>query len=245
MFTLTVLLRKSTVRRCNSLQLLLWKQQQVRKCCCSHGVTSMPIEKLTPNTIALYHSYKSNAAAVNNNNNVPVVIDTMTFHQLLNDALSSDAEGVNKAVRELGILLQERREELASLLDTKKRIDTAIEKKYIPLLRYLTLIILIVQFSILFRWVFMVFDWNLVEPMTYFLGYTVVWASIVFHCYYEKEFTWETLFSVCAQRRRERLYRKAGVDAVRVEEKQQQVQMIEKVLSKYTNSSLEPLSEEM
>ncbi|KAH9600139.1 Calcium uniporter protein [Trypanosoma melophagium] len=239
--THTVLLRKLAVRRWNSLQLFLCEhqaKQQGRRCC--HGLTSVPMEKLTPNSIALFHTYKSNTG----DTHVTVVTDTTAFNKILNDVLSSDERGVNKAVRELQVLLQHRREELELLQVAKKQIDTAIDNKYLPLLRYLSLAFLLVQFYILFRWVFVVFDWNLVEPMTYFLGYTVVWASIVFHCYYEKEFTWEAFLDVFAQRRRERLYRKAGVDAVSIEKKQQQVQMIEMMLSKYGNGS-DPLSEEM
>ncbi|RNF07776.1 hypothetical protein TraAM80_03150 [Trypanosoma rangeli] len=195
---------------------------------CSHGVTSVPAGNLTPESIALFHSYGASAAG-----RVPVVMDATALNEVLHDMLVPDDAGTSNVVRELRRTLSEKREEVAPLLAEKYRIDHAVDNRYVPLLRYLTLAALLAQFVILFRWVFVVFDWNLVEPMTYFLGCTVAWASTVFHCYHAKEFTWEAILDAVAQRRRLQLYRKAGVNVANIERLQQQIRMLERMISKY------------
>ncbi|KEG06684.1 hypothetical protein DQ04_12751000 [Trypanosoma grayi] len=198
---------------------------------CSKGLASVPAGKLPRDAIALFHSPCSSAAT--NAADITIVTDELAFNQLLAEVLRRDAEGVNGVVRDLQRVLKQKREELAPLLAAKNRIDAVVDGRYVPLLRFLTLIFLLVQFAVLFRWVFVVFDWNLVEPMTYFLGYTVVWLSIVFHCHYTREMTWEAMVDVVAQRRRARLYHNAGIDAVALARMQQKVQTIEAVLSRY------------
>eukprot|EP00658_Telonema_sp_P-2_P062710 TRINITY_DN51398_c0_g1_i1.p1 TRINITY_DN51398_c0_g1~~TRINITY_DN51398_c0_g1_i1.p1 ORF type:complete len:176 (+),score=47.83 TRINITY_DN51398_c0_g1_i1:113-640(+) len=43
-----------------------------------------------------------------------------------------------------------------------------------------TFLLLVAQNAVLFQWVFVTFDWNLVEPMTYFLGYSAnTWLAMV------------------------------------------------------------------
>ncbi|RNF20496.1 uncharacterized protein Tco025E_03758 [Trypanosoma conorhini] len=195
---------------------------------CSHGVTLVPVGELTPRSTALFHTYGASAAG-----RVPVVTDAAAFNAVLRDMLLPDDSGASSVVRDLRRILSEKREEVAPLLAKKLRIDEAVDNHYVPLLRYLTLALLLTQFLILFRWVFIVFDWNFVEPMTYFLGYTVVWASIVFHCYYGKELTWEAMLDAVAQRRRARLYKKAGVNVADIDRLQRQVCMLERIVSKY------------
>ncbi|EKG06813.1 hypothetical protein TCSYLVIO_002074 [Trypanosoma cruzi] len=195
---------------------------------CRRGVLSVPVEDLTPKSIALFHSYGPPKSGT-----VPVVTDTTAFTRILNEVLVRDDSGANDVIRDLRRFLRQKREELAPLLAEKHRIEAVVDNRYVPLLGCLVLAFLVTQFVVLFRWVFIVFDWNLVEPMTYFLGYTVVWAGIVFHCYYARELTWETMLDTVAHRRRVHLYEKAGIDVKKVERLQREVCGIERMLSKY------------
>lgn len=82
---------------------------------------------------------------------------------------------------------------------------------------------LVVQFAVLFNWVFFVFDWNLVEPVTYFLGYTAIWWSMIFHrATAGKEFNYENLAEELAERRRRKAYARRGdgatLDALTLEQ---------------------------
>ena len=51
------------------------------------------------------------------------------------------------------------------------------------------------QFGVLANWVFVSFDWNLVEPVTYFLGYTLVWMGVVFFRLTGKDFTYDAILT--------------------------------------------------
>lgn len=64
---------------------------------------------------------------------------------------------------------------------------------------------LAVQFAVLFNWVFVVFDWNLVEPVTYFLGYTVIWWSLVFYNKTGRDFSYEGIIEELKERKRSKL----------------------------------------
>lgn len=46
----------------------------------------------------------------------------------------------------------------------------------------------VAQTALLFYWVYVRFDWNLVEPITYLLGYTCVWISLVSFFFTRTEF---------------------------------------------------------
>lgn len=59
---------------------------------------------------------------------------------------------------------------------------------------------LVAQTCVLFYWVFDKFDWNLVEPMTYFLGYTPVWLGVVYYFKTGNEFTYDNLRDSLFQR---------------------------------------------
>jgi hypothetical protein len=75
--------------------------------------------------------------------------------------------------------------------------------------------LLVAQFGVLFYWVFVIFDWNLVEPVTYFLGYTGTWLSVVFYGRTGMEFTYDAAREWVRLRMAKRLYARGGFDTAR------------------------------
>jgi hypothetical protein len=60
---------------------------------------------------------------------------------------------------------------------------------------------LLAQFVVCFNWVFFIFDWNLVEPVTYFIGFSCAWLSIAFYTLTGREWTYAATFEVMERRR--------------------------------------------
>lgn len=75
-----------------------------------------------------------------------------------------------------------------------------------------TLGFLAAQFAVLFNWVFFVFDWNLVEPVTYFLAYTCVWAGVVFYGHTGTEWSYDSTREVLEAWRRDTVLASLKVD---------------------------------
>eukprot|EP00760_Papus_ankaliazontas_P027623 PhM_4_TR3407/c1_g1_i1/m.83332/K20858/MCU; calcium uniporter protein, mitochondrial len=107
--------------------------------------------------------------------------------------------------------LAEKRVELAKLKVTKAAIDAQAEKSP-DRVALLTFLFLAAQWAVLFNWVFITFDWNLVEPITYFIGYTVVWLSIVHYYATGQEYTYDNVRQALADRKRRSLMKKANFD---------------------------------
>lgn len=87
----------------------------------------------------------------------------------------------------------------------------AIEKKVVKHVDHWAvagLTYLVAQTGLLFHWVYYQFDWNLVEPITYLLGYSVVWLSI--GCFFKtgQEFTYDAIRNMIAERKRTNLWRR-------------------------------------
>jgi hypothetical protein len=101
--------------------------------------------------------------------------------------------------------------EIATMTPIKEAIDAKVLRSSTSFL-FANLTFLTVQFAVLFQWVFFTFDWNLVEPVTYFLGYTVVWAGLVFYCQTGRSFTYDDIVSVLEERRRTKLCAKMKFD---------------------------------
>ena len=65
-----------------------------------------------------------------------------------------------------------------------------------------TFLFLLAQNAVLFQWVFITFDWNLVEPMTYFLGYTAnTWLALVFFKSTGRDFTYDAIVAELKEKR--------------------------------------------
>eukprot|EP01059_Diplonema_ambulator_P031842 TRINITY_DN598_c0_g11_i1.p1 TRINITY_DN598_c0_g11~~TRINITY_DN598_c0_g11_i1.p1 ORF type:complete len:280 (+),score=21.52 TRINITY_DN598_c0_g11_i1:57-896(+) len=59
---------------------------------------------------------------------------------------------------------------------------------------------------------FFAFDWNLVEPITYFLGYSVVWFGVVFYYLTGQEYTYDNVRDMMEAKKRAKLYAAESID---------------------------------
>ncbi|KAG5509546.1 hypothetical protein JKF63_06251 [Porcisia hertigi] len=137
-------------------------------------------------------------------------------------------------VRELQILLADAERTLAPSTARKEKIDRFVYGVYLPLLKYGTFALLAGQLVVYFHWVFVVFDWNLVEPTTYFFAYTGVFCSLVYHYYRcgEDEFTWKNIFQRLAIRKAERMYAKGQLDVNGMLQLQRRITLIREELAR-------------
>jgi hypothetical protein len=71
---------------------------------------------------------------------------------------------------------------------------------------------LTIQFGVLFNWVFFVFDWNLVEPVTYFLGYTCTWFGIMFYARTGIEWSYDSTRDFIRTKRRDKMLKAERID---------------------------------
>lgn len=106
--------------------------------------------------------------------------------------------------------------EAVQLSEKQENVNRYIQRRYYPLLKLSCFCLLGIQFVVYFDWIFFVFDWNLVEPTTYFLGYTAVFTSILYHYYTcgETEYTWKNVFEYFSTKKAYRMYRSENVDLV-------------------------------
>jgi hypothetical protein len=84
------------------------------------------------------------------------------------------------------------------------------------------------QTSVLFYWVYFRFDWNLVEPITYLLGYSVTWLGLASYFTFGKEFTFDNMRSIAAEWKRKRLLKKHNVDVAAYQRLEVQVGDLER-----------------
>eukprot|EP00742_Colponemidia_sp_Colp-10_P020883 GILJ01024399.1.p1 GENE.GILJ01024399.1~~GILJ01024399.1.p1 ORF type:complete len:139 (-),score=14.47 GILJ01024399.1:36-416(-) len=73
-------------------------------------------------------------------------------------------------------------------------------------------VLLTAQTGTLFYWTYSAFDWNLVEPITYLLGYSVVWLTILLYFTTGRDFTYEELMHMATERARMDMYSRRGLD---------------------------------
>ncbi|EPY21248.1 hypothetical protein AGDE_14173 [Angomonas deanei] len=142
----------------------------------------------------------------------------------------------NHLVREL--LYLRRRTERALLeekIEVKEKVDKYASNLFYPTLKYTCFALLALQLGLYFNWIFFVFDWNLMEPTTYFLAYTGVFLSLVYHYHRcgREEFTYKNLFQYWSQREREKMYKKHNIATEKVEKLQERLKTIDKELDKY------------
>ena len=115
------------------------------------------------------------------------------------------AEGIQKSHRLLVNLLEQKKAELEKMKTTKAALDAQADRHPV-VVSWGIFAFLVTQFCVLFKWVFFDFDWNLVEPVTYFLGYTCVWGAIVFYNRTGKDFTYDIIWQDLADNKRRKLY---------------------------------------
>ncbi|RNF15432.1 uncharacterized protein Tco025E_05535 [Trypanosoma conorhini] len=73
-------------------------------------------------------------------------------------------------------------------------------------------VLLTAQAVTLFYWVYFLFDWNLVEPITYLLGYGGVWLAIACHAATQRDFTYEACTGMIAAHYLSLLHRRHNFD---------------------------------
>ncbi|CBZ24748.1 conserved hypothetical protein [Leishmania mexicana MHOM/GT/2001/U1103] len=145
-------------------------------------------------------------------------------------------------VRELQVLLAEAKRTLAPSTARKAKIDQFVYGVYLPLLKYGTFAFFATQLVVYFNWIFFTFDWNLVEPTTYFLAYTGVFCSVVYH-YHRcsgNGSTWNGVFQHVAGRKAEKKYAQAQVDVVGMAQLQRRMTLIERELDRMSCPGKEP-----
>jgi len=89
----------------------------------------------------------------------------------------------------------------------------------------------VAQFCILFQWVFVTFDWNLVEPVTYFLGYTWVWLGLVFFKLTGRDFCYESIRAELEGRLYRRLAMHNNLDVAKCEALQAEIARLKRDIS--------------
>eukprot|EP00331_Platyophrya_macrostoma_P011225 CAMPEP_0176415428 /NCGR_PEP_ID=MMETSP0127-20121128/5804_1 /TAXON_ID=938130 /ORGANISM="Platyophrya macrostoma, Strain WH" /LENGTH=125 /DNA_ID=CAMNT_0017795429 /DNA_START=300 /DNA_END=677 /DNA_ORIENTATION=+ len=82
-------------------------------------------------------------------------------------------------------------------------MKSAIEKQSMKkpdMLAKLGLLYLCSQTGLLFYWVYFRFDWNLVEPITYLLGYATTWLGLASYLTMGTEFTFDAMRTRLSER---------------------------------------------
>jgi calcium uniporter protein, mitochondrial len=152
------------------------------------------------------------------------IADPIALKSVIDAALSRDGYQQDK---EQGIAsIAELKKQLAPL----EALESEIERRATAhSARVVTFIggALVVQFAVLFNWVFVAFDWNLVEPVTYFLGYTVVWWSLVFYKRTGREFSYEGIIEELKARKQRKLQKSLKLDVSKLEELRSEIATLE------------------
>lgn len=107
--------------------------------------------------------------------------------------------------------LTAKRAELAALETARKTIDDKAYGKAAAW-AYAGGAYLFAQTTTLFVWTYDTFDWNLVEPITYLLGYGLVWLSVLLYFCTGRDFTYSQVREIVAGRARDRLCEQNGFD---------------------------------
>lgn len=130
------------------------------------------------------------------------------------------------------LLLQ--RDALRAALTTQKESEAAIVERaarFVDRMFCTCFVLLVAQYGVLFHWVFIMFDWNLVEPMTCFLGMTVAWTGVALHYYNGIDFSYECLRGRLIEWRARKLGMPTGIT-----EQEEKLNCVEKEL-KYLGSA--------
>ncbi|KPA78150.1 hypothetical protein ABB37_06326 [Leptomonas pyrrhocoris] len=129
----------------------------------------------------------------------------------------------------------EMRSELEELERIKNLCDAAAQRHLDRKMQQLFLLLLF-QAVVLFDWTYVHFDWNLVEPITYLIGYSATWIAILWYGALQREFSYDTLRDMLREQQCERLYAQHKFDLAHYEKVKVEVDRLQRVLR-----SLEPL----
>ena len=116
-------------------------------------------------------------------------------------------------------------------VQSKAAVAQAKAKRNVTALEAGIFTLLGAQFMVLFNWVFFVFDWNLVEPVTYFLGYSCTWFGIMFYAATGVEWSYDSTRAYLQQRQLGKLLRRQGVDAAAHDANNRRLAAVESAMS--------------
>lgn len=142
------------------------------------------------------------------NSATTVPVDAALFEKHLKNAFVDPTERITVCQRALSIVSTDPR-----YLEAKRweRRAMAIAERHPFRVLWGVFAGLMTQNAILFYWVFFAFDWNLVEPCTYFFGYTsATWLALMFYKYTGREFTYDATVEELAKRKFNKLAKKNG-----------------------------------
>eukprot|EP00754_Rhynchopus_humris_P044886 Rhum_TRINITY_DN4454_c0_g1::Rhum_TRINITY_DN4454_c0_g1_i1::g.14443::m.14443/K20858/MCU; calcium uniporter protein, mitochondrial len=151
-------------------------------------------------------------------------------------------EALANELNELHSLLAAKRVELADLEKVKEACDE-VARKHPDKFATLGMMGMTGLWCLLFWMVFaesmfgcetFAFDWNLVEPITYFLGYSLVWFGVVFYYFTGQEYTYDTVRDLLEQNKRAKLYANANFDLAHFESLRDEVAQGEKKAKELT-----------
>ncbi|ESL06355.1 hypothetical protein TRSC58_05973 [Trypanosoma rangeli SC58] len=108
-------------------------------------------------------------------------------------------------------LLLQKRQALRQLTGIKTRCET-VALQYADYCTAGFFVLLTAQAVTLFYWVYFLFDWNLVEPITYLLSYSAVWLAIACHATTQRDLTYEACTEMITAHYRFVLYRRHNFD---------------------------------
>jgi hypothetical protein len=107
--------------------------------------------------------------------------------------------------------LHDKKQRLAVSAHARATADTAAEG-YPNKVGWAGFAYLVAQNAVLFNWTFIRFDWNLVEPITYLLGYSCVWLASAVYFRTRRDFTYDNLRAILVEKEQRRLYAAANID---------------------------------
>lgn len=126
-------------------------------------------------------------------------------------------------------MLSRKQMELQRQQQQKVLCDAAARQHPDALMRRIFLF-LVLQAAVLFDWTYIHFDWNLVEPITYLIGYSATWIALGWYGAVKSEFSYDTLQEAVEERYRVKLYRQHDFHLERYEKLKNEVAVLEKVI---------------
>ncbi|KAK7200171.1 hypothetical protein NESM_000067800 [Novymonas esmeraldas] len=107
--------------------------------------------------------------------------------------------------------LDAKRQELAAMERVKAQCDAAAARYPDAFMKGI-FAFLVMQTAVLFDWTYVHFDWALVEPITYLVGYSATWIAIAWYGTMQHEFGYESLRRLLQSTKSRKLYAVHGFD---------------------------------
>lgn len=146
-------------------------------------------------------------------------------------AVPSDSTAALRAARDgdLRATLTAKRAALAELERTKEVCDK-LAYHYPDKFMKRLFAFLVLQAVVLYDWTYVHFDWNLVEPITYLVGYSATWIAIAWYGTMQHEFGYASLRSFLQTRKRDKLYKAKQFDPQAYEALRAEVAQLDRIV---------------